>query len=273
MPGKYLDYYAAVADRILPFLAGRPVAIEQRFPSANRTVYRRHTGAAGDDSWIHIDDDDELLEWVRKYAEGIHANIRSSDRGAWFVIDIDSRELPTELAKIAAIHAADILAEQHLEPLVKFSGSDGYHLMWDVSELDGIDDTALWEMERAVVRAVACEVERRLAHDPAAAPIREAVGEGKPAITTSSADRENPNALLFDEYILKENANFRVPYSIHPATGLAAVPIPRDRLVHFNPSDAAPDRVAEHWPEVSLPRHSLADVRAALEAWRADGCT
>jgi DNA primase len=272
MPSKYAAYYAAVADRILPFLAGRPVAIEQRFPSTDRTVYRRHTGAAGDDTWIRVGDRDKLLEWVRKYAEGIHANIRSTDRGAWFVIDIDSRELPTEMAKIAAIHAADVLAEQHLEPLVKFSGSDGYHLMWDVPALNGIDDTELWEMERAVVRAVACEVERRLADDPAAESIRETVGEGNPAITTSSADRENPNALLFDEYILKENANFRVPYSIHPTTGLAAAPIPRDRLPRFDPGDAAPERVAEQWPNVSLPRHSLADVRAALDAWRADGC-
>ncbi|MCC7023265.1 MAG: hypothetical protein IT338_10575 [Thermomicrobiales bacterium] len=272
MPGKYLDYYADVADRILPFLAGRPVAIEQRFPGSDRTVYRRHTGAAGDDTWIRIDSRDELLEWVRKYAEGIHANIRSTDRGAWFVIDIDSRELPTEMAKIAAIHAADVLAEQQLEPLVKFSGSDGYHLMWDVPDLPGIDDAELWEMEREVVRAVACEVERRLASDPAAAPIRAAVGEGKPTITTSSADRESPNALLFDEYILKENANFRVPFSIHPTTGLAAAPIPRDRLPDFEPTEASPKRVAREWPMVSLPRHSLAQVRAALEAWRADGC-
>ena len=71
-----------------------------------------------------------------------------------------------------------------------------------------------------MVRAVACEVERRLAGDPEASVIWETVGAGNQAITTGSADRENPNALLFDEYILKENANFRVPYSIHPATGL-----------------------------------------------------
>ena len=198
-------------------------------------VYRRHTGGSGDDTWIRIADRDSLLDWARQHAVGLHAHIRSEDRGAWFVIDIDSRVLPTEMAQRAAIHAADVLAEQGIDALVKFSGSDGFHLMWDVPDLDDLEDDALWELERAVVRAVACEVERRLADDPEASVIWDTVGAGKQAITTGSADRENPNALLFDEYILKDNANFRVPYSIHPATGLVAAPLSRSQLATFRP--------------------------------------
>ena len=41
MPAKYLDYYTRVADRIVPFLQGRQVAIEQRFPGSRDLVYRR----------------------------------------------------------------------------------------------------------------------------------------------------------------------------------------------------------------------------------------
>ena len=44
MAARYLDYYTSVADRMLPFLQGRQVAIEQRFPRSKGTVYRRHTG-------------------------------------------------------------------------------------------------------------------------------------------------------------------------------------------------------------------------------------
>jgi DNA primase len=272
MPGKYYGYYSAIADRMLPFLAERKVAIEQRFPGMKKLVYRRHPGAAGEDTWIRIDDRDELLEWVRQYAEGLHAHIRSEDRGAWFVIDIDSRGLPTEMGQIAAAHAADVLAEQRLDPLVKFSGSDGFHLMWDVPDLNGLSEADLWEMEREVVRSVSCEVDRRLANDQAASPIREAVGAGRPAITTGSADRENPNALLFDQFILKDNANFRVPYSVHPTTGLIAVPIPRSRLASFRPEDATPEAVVSGWPDVPLPSHTLAEVRQALANWHAEGC-
>lgn len=272
MPGKYLDYYSTVADRILPFLQDRQVAIEQRFPRSEGIIYRRHTGERGEDTWIRIGDRETLLDWVRQYAEAFHAHVRSEDRGAWFVIDIDSRLLPTEMARVAAVHADDVLIEQGLEPLVKFSGSDGYHLMWDVPDLADLSDTDLWEMERAVVRSVACEVERRLAGDPAAAPVREAVGEGHPAITTSSADRDNPNALLFDEYILKENANFRVPYSIHSGTGLVAAPLSRSRLATFRPEDASPQAVASSWDAAPLPQHTIDDVRLALQAWQEDGC-
>jgi DNA primase len=272
MAAKYLDYYTSVADRMLPFLQGRQAAIEQRFPRSEGTVYRRHTGGSGDDTWIRIADREVLLDWARQHVVGFHAHIRSEDRGAWFVIDIDSRMLPTEMAQRAAIHAADVLAEQGIDALVKFSGSDGFHLMWDVPDLGNLDDDALWDLERAVVRAVACEVERRLVGDPEASLIWETVGAGNQAITTGSADRENPNALLFDQFILKDSANFRAPYSIHPATGLVAAPLSRSQLATFRPEDASPEAVAAEWPALSLPRKSVDDVQRALAAWRADGC-
>jgi DNA primase len=272
MAAKYVDYYTSVADRILPFLQGRQVAIEQRFPRTKGIVYRRHTGGSGDDTWIRISDRDSLLAWARQHAVGLHAHIRSEDRGAWFVIDIDSRNLPIEMAQLAAVHATNVLAEQGIDALVKFSGSDGFHLMWDVPELDSLEDDALWGLERDVVRAVACQVERRLAGDPKASLIWDTVGARKQAITTGSADRENPNALLFDEYILKDSANFRVPYSIHPTTGLVAVPLIRSQLATFRERDASPVAVAADWPVIPLPTYTVGDVQRALDAWRADGC-
>ncbi len=272
MSARYLDYYTSVADRMLPFLQGRQAAIEQRFPRSKGIVYRRHAGGSGDDTWIRIADRDGLTGWARQHAVGFHAHIRSEDRGAWFVIDIDSRILPEEMARRAAIHAADVLADQGIDALVKFSGSDGFHLMWDVPDLGDLEDDALWELERAVVRAVACLVERRLADDPEASLIRDTVGAGNQAITTGSADRENPNALLFDQYILKDSANFRVPYSIHPTTGLVAAPLSRSDLATFRAEDASPEAVAADWPVVALPRHTIGDVQRALAAWQSDGC-
>ncbi len=272
MPGKYLDYYSQVAQRMLPFLQGRQIAIEQRFPRSKEIVYRRHTGASGPDTWIRIAAEEDLLDWARQYAVGIHGHLRSEDRGAWFGIDIDSRDLPTEMARVAAAHAADVLSAAGLTPFVKFSGSDGFHLMFDVPDLSGVDDAELWEMERSLVRAVACEVERMLQDDPAAAPVRAAVSEGKQFITTSNADRDNPDAILFDEYILKDNANFRMPYSVHPRTGLVAAPLTRDQLANFQPEDATPEAVARDWPAPRLPAYTIADVRRALAQWREDGC-
>lgn len=272
MPGRYYDYYTAVADRMVPYLADRRVAIEQRFKGATRITFRRHPSGGDDTRWIEINDREEFLHWAFQYAEGFHANIRSNGKSAWFAIDIDSRELPTEMARLAASHAADVLIAQGLTPQVKYSGSDGYHLMWNAPDVSSIDDAELWEMERAVVRAVACLTERKLQADPAAQPVRDLVGEGRPLITTANADRENARALLFDQYILKDNANFRVPYSVHPSTGLVAAPIPLAKLAAFKPELATPDRVAADWPRPDLPDHSLDDVRAALTAWDKQGC-
>lgn len=272
MAAEFVAYYSTVADQMLPFLQGRQVAIEQRFPRSNEITYRRHTTGTGDDTWIRIPDRDALVNWARQHAVGLHAHIRSEDRGAWFVIDIDSRDLPTKMAQIAAGHAVDVLAEQGIETLVKFSGSNGFHLMWDVPDLDGVEDSELWELERDVVRAVACEVERRLADDPDASPIRDAVGQGNRLIATGSADRDNANALLFDEYILKDNSNIRLPYSVHPRTGLVAVPLSRSGLATFDPVDAEPETVATGWPAIALPQQTVSDVRRALVAWRARCC-
>src|SRR4051794_7448564 len=77
MPGRYFDYFANVAERMLPFLAGRRVAIEQRFPDSSQVVYRRHAGSHGRDNWIQIKDAEDVRKWARQYAEGFHANIRS----------------------------------------------------------------------------------------------------------------------------------------------------------------------------------------------------
>ncbi len=272
MPSRYRDYYTAVADRMMPFLPGRKIVVEQRFPRSESITYRRHASQKGDDTWIRIDSSDQLLDWVRQYAEGFHAHVQPDGEGAWFVIDIDARELPLEMARLAAVHAVEVLTDAGLAPLVKFSGSNGFHLMWDVPDLEATTSAELWEIERAVVRSVACEVERNLESDDHAQPIRDAVGEGKALVTTGSADRDNPHALLFDQFILKENANIRVPFSVHPGSGLVAVPLSREALPTFDPENAKPELVAGDWPALPLPNYSLREVENALQMWREDGC-
>ena len=211
MPAPYVEYYEAIADRIAPFLRGRKVAVEQRFPRSPHPVYRRHEETAGRRDWIRIRDGDDIARWARQYAVAFHGHLKPEGAGCWFLLDIDSRELDLEMARVAALHALDVLDEQDLQALVKFSGSDGFHLMWEMPSLRGLGRQTVWDLERAVVAAVAAEVERRLASDPAAAAVREAVGAAGQLLGTSSQDAENKRALLFDEHILKPNVNARVP--------------------------------------------------------------
>ena len=272
MPGKYYEYYQQVGDRMAPYLAGRRVSIESRYPGSPRIVFRRHPSGGDTTQWIFIDEPEELVDWVRQFAEGFHGHIRAEDGSAWFVIDIDARNLPLEMARLGAAYATEVLTEQGLTPLITFSGSGGFHLMLNVPDSKELSNEELWELEQRMVGAVACQVERRLEDDAASAPIREAVGPEKSLITTSSADRENREPLLFDQFILKDNAPFRAPFSVHPKSGLVTVPLTLDQLTDFDPGTATPERVARSWPALAIPDYSLSQVRAAIAAWQTDGC-
>lgn len=272
MPGKYYSYYQQVADRMAPFLAGRRVSIEHRYPGSAHIVFRRHPSGADSTQWIFVDEPQQIVDWVWQYAEGFHGHVRAEDGSAWFVIDIDARDLPLGMARLATRYAAGVLEQQGLAPLVKFSGSNGFHLMWNVPDCTDLTDADLWEIEQRAVAAVACEVERLLEADEEATPIREAVGPDKPLITASSADREQRDGLLFDQLILKDNAPFRVPFSVHPKSGLVSVPLRVDQLATFDPASATPEAVAQEWPALPVPDYPLQQVRDAITAWEADGC-
>ncbi|MFT4037892.1 MAG: hypothetical protein QM692_06905 [Thermomicrobiales bacterium] len=272
MPGKYYAYYQQVADRIAPYLAGRRVSIEHRYPGSPRIVFRRHPSGGPSADWIFVDTPEQVVDWVWQYAEGFHGHIRAEDDSAWFVLDIDARDLPLDTARLATQEAARVLTAQGLAPLVKFSGSNGFHLMWNVPDCRVLPDADLWEIEQRVVAAVACEVEPLLAANPAAAPIREAVGPDAPLIATSSADKEQRAGLLFDLLILKDNAPFRVPFSVHPKSGLVVVPLTLEQLAAFEPASATPEAVAADWPALPIPDYPLQAVRDAIAQWEANGC-
>ena len=52
---------------------------------------------------------------------------------------------------------------QALAPLIKFSGSNGFHLMWNVPDCRELPDADLWDIEQRAVAADRDAVDR-LAH-------------------------------------------------------------------------------------------------------------
>ena len=263
-----VTYYEAVANRMLPFLTGRLVSIEQRFRGGN-VVYRRHEGRGADRRPIRIETAEEIVRWARQHAVAFHAHIKPDGPGAWFFLDIDSRDLPTEMACLGILHTVDLVEEQGLAYLVKFSGADGFHLLWSMPDVDELGSDGLWAFEQAIVQALADQVSRRLAADPRARPIRDAVGPDGPLVTTNAL-REDPRerkALLFDKLILKPNANARVPFSLHPATGLSSVPLTRVELETFTEVLAEPERAVADRRNWAIPDNTLDKVKRALAMW------
>jgi len=274
MPNPTRDYYAAVAERMLPFLTGRKIAIQQRFPRSDETIYRRHEGNGDDRAWITIAEPDQIVGWARQFAVAFHAHLEADDGSCWFVLDIDARDLPLAMARFAAAHAFDVLAASELAALVKFSGANGFHLMWNIPDAADLKGEPIWDLLRWVVVAIAAEVEHRLHDDPRAAPVRAAVGPDQSLIATSSQDEVNKAALLFDEHILKPNVNARAPWSIHAGSGLIALPLDRAGLEEFEEDIATPEAAVARWgnePAPALPRNDLSAVKRALAAWTSGG--
>lgn len=209
------------------------------------------------------------MTWARRHAIAFHAYIKADGPGTWFFLDIDSRELPTEMARLGVLHALDLVDEQGLACLVKFSGADGFHLLWSMPDADTFGSRGLWAFEQAIVQALADQVNLRLGGDPRAQPIREAVGPDGPLVTTNAL-REDPReraALLFDKLILKPSANARVPFSLHPATGLSSVPLTRGELESFTEALAEPERVVSDRRTWQIPDNPVDAVKRALAAW------
>lgn len=191
--------------------------------------------------WIYVPDRRVLREIVREHGyeffphlEGLH--------DFWFALDIDVRSLPLTLGKVVVRTALDILEERNAKYLLKFSGSNGFHVHWTFRP----DDLprGKWRFVRSIVRSLRDETERRLqagerrkafyAHIPASDPITE----------LSAADKEAQRSVLFDELILKSQATIRAPFSLHMRRRLVAVPVDPKRLEAFAPErDAAPERV------------------------------
>jgi hypothetical protein len=265
---KIESYYEAVAPYMVPFLAGRKVAVELQYNWDSKPTYRRHEGKGEERRWIEIDSVEQIVAWVRRKAIAFHAHLEANDGSVTFFLDIDSRNRSTEMARIGAIHALDLIHDAGLDALVKYSGSDGYHLMWafPADKIDEIGD--VWAFQRDLVEALADQVELRLELDPRAEPIRAAVGAGESLVTTSSADRSNRQALLFDKLILKSNANGRIPYSLHATTLRSSVPLTQEELLHFRWQQSFPGPVAKRAHRVDLPVVTVAQAADALDRWR-----
>jgi hypothetical protein len=256
---------------MVPFLTGRKLAVEQRFREGEKPVYRRHEGTGTERRWIAIREPADVVRWAKQRAVAFHGHLKPEGPGAWFFLDIDSRELSLEMGRVGALHSLDVIEGAGLKALVKFSGSDGFHLMWEMPDLRALGKKDLWDFEREVVQAIADRVEQRLEGDPRADEIRAAVGEGARLVSTNSQleDRVERAALLFDKLILKENANARVPYSLHPASGLVSLPLDRVGLERFEEAMAAPEVVAVDERRLELPKNGVGEVKRALAEWRA----
>jgi bifunctional non-homologous end joining protein LigD len=147
--GDLIEYYRAVARRLLPYLKDRPLVLTRYpdgiagksffqkdapafVPSWVRTekIYSKDTDR--DIGYIIVNDLETLLYVINMGTIPLHlwsSRIDSLERPDWLVLDLDPKGAPFEhVVKVArALH--EILTKLRLESFIKTSGASGLHIL------------------------------------------------------------------------------------------------------------------------------------------------
>jgi bifunctional non-homologous end joining protein LigD len=171
--GDLVDYYDAVAPRMLPFLKGRPLVLE-RFPDGIERggFFQKEVGAhfpdwvervrvskeGGRQNLVVCNDRATLVYLANQRAVVFHpwlsctTDVRKPDT---FVLDLDPPSDDFALVRSAAILCRKLLDELGMPVFLKTSGSRGLHL---VVPLAGGED---FDPVREVAALLAAELTRR----------------------------------------------------------------------------------------------------------------
>ena len=254
---KILDYWEKMSDWVLPFLEGRKIAIEQMF--GDFSMYHRHP-TEDKEEWIYIKSRQEILDWADKHAWSFHPHIQG-DKNWWFVVDVDSRGkgFDLDLTKRVAVVLAEVFEELSFKYLVKYSGSRGFHFMWEW-DMTGkkLKKDEQWDKAQEMIENLRKILEGKLLIDKdLTEKLRKLAKKDCSLVVTNSQDKNCKHSILLDANILHENANIRSPFSVHLGTGLVSVPLKGiDGLKKFKKLDAKRAEVMKQdWSWVELPKN------------------
>ena len=167
--GQLADYYVAVADRMLPHVAFRPVTMV-RCPIGQETkcFYQRHAGSGVpeqlhevtipgfDEPYLYIGDVAGLVAMVQMGVLEIHpwgVRVEAPDRADRIVFDLDPAEgLGFEAVIEAAREVRERLKALGLASFVKTTGGKGLHVVVPV------EATAPWKEVKSFAKGVSAEM-------------------------------------------------------------------------------------------------------------------
>lgn len=245
------DYYEKVGERIIPFLEGREAAITQVFE--NNTIFRDKDNT---NKPLRISNKKALLKWVSWHGRDFFSSI-DSPKAVWFCMDIDKRKkIPFELVKVAAEFMCIILKKAGIDFLLKFSGENGFHFIWNLGKIDRrklkkIDsafvpekprerqmknvDLKVWDFERRVIENLRERLEKALQHSNKRDDFYTILPHSNPITVCDRKNIRHKNSILIDSLLMHERGFVRTPYSLHLKTGYVSVPIFKKELPNFNP--------------------------------------
>jgi len=209
------DYYVAVAARMLPHVAGRPVTLV-RCPSGSETkcFYQRHPGAGGllphlkhvavpgfEEPYLYIEDAAGLVATVQHGTLELHpwgVTVARPDRPDRIIFDLDPSEgLGFEAVVAAALDVRERLQALGLVSFCKTTGGKGLHVV--VPILPDVE----WRQAKAFTKALA-----------------DAMSQDRPDLYLARISKAEREGRIFIDYLRNDPTSTAVgPYSTRSRPG------------------------------------------------------
>ena len=249
-------YYPKVADRMMPFLQGRPVSAVKVFSGKTnpveeiQAIFVRYSKHKPRPVLLTIDTEERLLSLVHDHCVDFipYVHPLNSQEPDVFVLDLDAgRALLTlpkafDFLKFVTHELAELLTDLGIDPLIKFSGSRGFQL-WARLDNQAFGKGELFRAYRELAVSLQQLLEHRL--QSKTAEVRRlfpAVADHTDQFTTAqvAGKEERAYQILVDWSSMKPMGDARSPYSIHYKTGLVSLPLRPEQITTFQPVQAHP---------------------------------
>lgn len=273
--GDLIGYYARMADRLLPYLKGRPQALDRHPDGIAGESFFQKDLTQGPPSWVRTvevdsetrgrpvrylvcDNRDTLLYEANLGA--IEINVWSSslphlDAPDYVVLDFDPLETSFRAAVEAVLAAKEVLDEMALPAFCKTSGATGLHVYVPLRPRYSFDQS------RELARLICTIVNAR-----------------HPGLTSLERRPAKRRGRIYLDYLQnRKGATMAAPYSVRPVAG-ATVSMPlawREVTARLDPSafdirivPELASRREDPWRDFFDARVDLVKALGRIERWR-----
>jgi bifunctional non-homologous end joining protein LigD len=266
--GDVVAHYRAVADEMVPHLAGRPLTMRRYPDGIGGSGFFQKDASDHVPGWVRVetvpqrqggtirhvvcDDADTLLYLANQATIEFHvwlSTVDALERPDLLVIDIDPPSgVPVRVLRDVARRLASVYREVGLTPFVQTTGGRGFHVV------AALDRSADFEEARELASALADHV---AAGDP-------------DVLTTAQRKNKRGDRIFLDVGRNAYGQTFVAPFSLRARPGAGvATPVTWDELSRVEPDGFTPARIRRRrrkdpWAGMGAQAASVAAARKAL---------